>query len=150
MGRETIRIRDLANPVLTDLQRQAVASAPPVTMTDQAVLDAARARTGLEDFGPEDFRERLRVWLASFEEDTGLGPLGRATMFGEAVRYASSRLRVEDLIRRHPEILDVPIDRPIVIAGLPRSGTTWTRRYTDGHGLPGRERTQLGGNHVHH
>ena len=69
MGRETIRIRDLANPVLTDLQRQAVASAPPVTMTEQAVLDAARARTGLEDFGPEDFRERLRVWLTSFEED---------------------------------------------------------------------------------
>ena len=34
MGRETIRIRDLANPVLTDLQRQAVASAPLVTMTD--------------------------------------------------------------------------------------------------------------------
>ena len=124
MGRETIRIRDLANPVLTDLQRQAIESAPPVTMTEQAVLDAARARTGLEDFGPEDFRERLRVWLASFEEDLGLGPLGRATMFGEAVRYASSRLRVEDLIRRHPEILDVPIDRPIVIAGLPRSGTT--------------------------
>ena len=124
MGRETIRIHDLANPVLTDLQRQAIESAPPVTMTEQAVLDAARARTGLEDFGLEDFRERLRVWLTSFEEDTGLGPLGRATMFGEAVRYASSRLRVEDLIRRHPEILDVPIDRPILIAGLPRSGTT--------------------------
>ena len=124
MGRDTIRIRDLANPVLTDLQRQAIASAPPVTMTEQAVLDAARARTGLDDFGPEDFRDRLRVWLASFEEDSGLGPLGRATMFGEAVRYAASRLRVEDLIRRHPEILDVQIDRPIIIAGLPRSGTT--------------------------
>ena len=98
MGRDTIRIRDLANPVLTDLQRQAIASAPPVTMTEQAVLDAARKRTGLDDFGSEDFRDRLRVWLASFEEDSGLGPLGRATMFGEAVRYAASRLRVEDLM----------------------------------------------------
>ena len=64
------------------------------------------------------------MWLASFDEDDGLGPLGRATMFGEAVRYAASRLRVEDLLRRHPEILAVPIDRPIIIAGLPRSGTT--------------------------
>jgi hypothetical protein len=124
MGRDTIRIRDLAHPVLTDLQRQAIAAAPTVEMSEQAVLDAARSRTGLDDFGADDFRERLRVWLASFEEDRDLGPLGRATMFGEAVRYASNRLRVEDLIRRHPEILEVQIDRPIVIAGLPRSGTT--------------------------
>jgi hypothetical protein len=124
MGRDTIRIDDLAKPLLTELQRQAIAAAPRVEMTEQAVLDAARARTGLDDFGSEDFRERLRVWLASFEEDRGLGPLGRATMFGEAVRYAASRLRVEDLLRRHPAIRDVEIDRPIVIAGLPRSGTT--------------------------
>jgi len=124
MARESIRIDDLGSPQLTELQRQAIASAPAVVMTEQAVLEAARARTGLDDFGPDDFRERLRVWLQSFDEDSGLGPLGRATMFGEAVRYAANRLRVEDLIRRHPEILDVRIDRPIVIAGLPRSGTT--------------------------
>lgn len=124
MGRDRIRITDLASPQLTELQRQVIAAATPVAMTEAAVLEAARARTGFSDFGPEDFRERLAVWLASFEEDTGLGPLGRATMFGEAVRYAASRLRVEDLLRRHPEILEVRIDRPIIIAGLPRSGTT--------------------------
>ena len=124
MTRDTIRIRDLASPVLTELQRQVIAGAPQVEMSERAVIDSARARTGLTDFGADDFRERLRVWLASFEEDRGLGPLGRATMFGEAVRYASNRLRVEDLVRRHPEVLDVEIDRPIIIAGLPRSGTT--------------------------
>jgi hypothetical protein len=124
MSGDTIRIADLGAPALTGLQRQAIAAAPPVTMSETAVLDAARARTGLSDFGPEDFRERLRVWLKSFDEDMDLGPLGRATMFGEAVRYASNRLRVEDLLRRHPEIRNVVIDRPIVIAGLPRSGTT--------------------------
>ena len=36
----------------------------------------------------------------------------------------ANRLRIEDLVKRHPEILNVPIDRPIFIAGLPRSGTT--------------------------
>jgi hypothetical protein len=124
MSGDTIRIADLSAPVLTELQRQAIAAAPPVTMSETAVLDAARAHTGLSDFGPDDFRERLRVWLQSFDEDLDLGPLGRATMFGEAVRYASNRLRVEDLLQRHPEIRKVVIDRPIVIAGLPRSGTT--------------------------
>lgn len=120
----TIRITDLSNPELTDLQKAAIAHAPPVEMDADAVLAAARAATGLDDFGPADFRERLEVWLAAFDADKGLGPLGRAGMFGDCVRYASTRLRVEDLYRRHPEIANVVIDRPIVIAGLPRSGTT--------------------------
>jgi hypothetical protein len=36
----------------------------------------------------------------------------------------ANRLRVEDVLARHPEILGVAIERPIVVAGLPRSGTT--------------------------
>lgn len=119
-----IHIDDLGAPRLTEAQRAAIASAPPVAMEVEAVLAAARAATGLADFGAPDFRERLAVWLQSFDEDTGLGPLGRATMFGECVRYASTRLRVEDMFGRHPEIAQVPIDRPIMVAGLPRSGTT--------------------------
>lgn len=121
---ETIRITDLANPVLTPEQRGAIESMPTIAMDVEAVLGAARALTGLNDFGSPDFIERLSVWLQSFEEDRGLGPLGRATMFGECVRYAATRLRVQELLSRHPEILRVQIDRPIVIAGLPRSGTT--------------------------
>jgi hypothetical protein len=120
----TIRIQDLANPQLTPLQRQAIDSAPAVRFDEDAVLEAARRATGLRDFGSEDFRERLRVWLQSFQEDTDLGPLGRAGLFGDAVRYASNRLRLEDLVSKHPEILSIPIDRPLLIAGLPRSGTT--------------------------
>lgn len=124
MSGNSIRIDDLGRPVLTDLQQQAIAAAPAVTMDEAAVLSAARKATGLSDFGSEDFRERLRVWLQSFEEDRDLGPLGRAGMFADAVRYASNRLRLEDLLQRHPEILQQAINRPIIIAGLPRSGTT--------------------------
>jgi hypothetical protein len=119
-----IRIDDLAHPRLTDRQSAAIAGAPPVTLTTEAVLDAARAATGLSDFGAADFRARLALWLQSFEEDRDLTALGRATLFGECVRYASSRLRIEDLLRRHPEIERIAIDRPIMVAGLPRSGTT--------------------------
>lgn len=119
-----IRIDDLADPRLTERQQGAIDAAPPVTMAVAGVLDAARAATGLSDFGAGDFRERLAIWLASFDEDRDLTALGRATMFGECVRYASARLRIEDLWRRHPEIAAVEIDRPIMVAGLPRSGTT--------------------------
>ena len=123
---DAIRITDLAAPVLTSVQKGAIeaASRMPVTFAEAAVLEAAVKQTGLSDFGPDEFRERLGVWLQSVEEDADLGPVGRIGVFRDLVRYASNRLRLEDLLRRHPEILDVAIERPIIIAGLPRSGTT--------------------------
>lgn len=119
-----IHVEDLKHPVLTDIQKQAIASAPSLTMSVQAVLKDAMARTGLSGFGPDDFKERLAIWLQSVDEDPGLGALGRSLAYEQMVNSAARRLRVEDLIARHPEILDVEIDRPLIIAGLPRSGTT--------------------------
>jgi len=121
-----IRIDDLATPVLTPLQKAVIdgAARAPVHFSEQAVLDAAMEKTGLRDFGSDDFRERLRIWLTSIEEDADLGPVGRIGVYRDLVRYAANRLRLEDLCRRHPEILEVEIRQPIVIAGLPRSGTT--------------------------
>jgi len=121
-----IRIRDLADPELSPLQKAAIDGAAqiPVAFSVASVLDQARDQTGLFDFGADDFRERLAVWLQSVEEDAGLGPVGRVGVFRDIVRYAANRLRFEDLLRRHPEILEVEIRRPIIVAGLPRSGTT--------------------------
>ncbi len=121
-----IRIVDLASPVLTDVQQLAVDATKDlqVDLSEQVVLDKAMHRTGLSDFGADDFRERLRLWLQSANEDAELAPIGRIGVLSDCVRYAGNRLRLEDLVKRHPEILDVRIDRPIIIAGLPRSGTT--------------------------
>jgi hypothetical protein len=121
-----IRITDLAQPILTEDQRAAIeqASKIPVSLTEDAVLVAARRQTGLSDFGADDFRARLRVWLRAVDEDVGLGPLGRLGLFAQCVRLLANRLRLEDLLRRHPDILDVPVRRPIIVVGLPRSGTT--------------------------
>lgn len=121
-----IRIDDLTNPQLTDFQKMAVEAAKkiPITFSEQAVLDAARKQTGLSDFGSDDFRERLAVWIEAIEEDSELSAVGRIGIFRDISRYAASRLRFEDLVKRHPEILEVEIERPIIIAGLPRSGTT--------------------------
>jgi hypothetical protein len=44
--------------------------------------------------------------------------------FGDCVRNASNRLLIQDLLARHPEILEIEIDRPVIVVGLPRSGTT--------------------------
>lgn len=121
-----IRIEDLADPVLSDLQRAVIDAVArmSVTLSEDAVLGAAEKQTGLSDYGRDDFRERLRTWLLAIHEDTELGPVGRIGAFNDCVRYAANRLRFEDLMRRHPEIDDEAIARPIIIVGLPRSGTT--------------------------
>lgn len=123
---EAVSIDDLLAPQLSDIQKNLLAygAAHPVPLTEQAVLDAARTRTGLSDFGPEDFRERLNLLLDEWNSDPCMTGLWRMTLMGYATRYAANRLLIHDTLKRHPEIHDEVIDRPIIVAGLPRSGTT--------------------------
>ncbi len=124
--REDIRIADLAQPRLNEAQRAALAwgESQPVELRAEAVLSAARARTGLADFGAPDFRERLGLLCEEWDADRALTAMHRAVLFGYLLRYASNRLLIEDTLKRHPEILTEKIDRPVIVTGLPRSGTT--------------------------
>ena len=121
-----IRINDLATPRLDDVQRLALeyGERHPVQLTEDAVLDAARTRTGLTSFGPDDFRARMNLWLGDVAADTNRTALGRRMIFDYCVRYAANRQRIFDLLTRHPEIRATPIVAPVVVVGLPRSGTT--------------------------
>lgn len=121
-----IALTDLRNPVLTPAQRGALeaTAAVEVSLTRDAVLEAARVQTGLSNFGAEDFLPRLDVWLQAIDEDANASSITRLNLFQMTVRYAATRLRLEDFVRSHPQVLDIAIDRPIIVAGLPRSGTT--------------------------
>ena len=121
-----IRIEDLRAPILTDIQKAALAHGEnnPVELTLDAVEAMAVERTGLSDFGPEDYRERLALWLSEVDQDGERTAIGRFGFFNDSVRHAASRLLIHDLLKRHPEIHDIEIERPIIVIGLPRSGTT--------------------------
>lgn len=84
--------------------------------------------TGLDDFGPDDYREGLEVLLDSYAREAALTPFGnkvkRAFLRGALV----ARLLSEAAWRRHPEHAEVAIDRPIFVTGLPRTGTTALHR----------------------
>lgn len=123
---EVFHIDDMLAPVLTDLQRAALAGAAQASFdfSAQAILAAATAQTGLTDFGAMDFVERLELWCQCVKDDSFLTPISHAGLWTMFLRYASDRLRVEDICKRHPEILEIVIDRPIIVAGPPRSGTT--------------------------
>jgi len=119
-------VPDMRAPVLSDLQKAALEGAAQMRFdfSAEAILTAARAQTGLTDFGPMDFVERLALWCQCVKEDACLSPVSHAALWTMFLRYASDRLKIEDLCKRHPEILDIQIDRPIIVAGPPRSGTT--------------------------
>jgi hypothetical protein len=121
-----IEIDDLLEPRLNEAQIAAIAygDATPVEFSEQAVLDEARRRTGLSDFGPDDFRPRMNMLFDEWNADAGLSNIHRITLWGYVTRYAANRLLIQDMLKRHPEIHDEVIDRPIIVAGLPRSGTT--------------------------
>ncbi|HEU5007294.1 MAG TPA: sulfotransferase [Jatrophihabitantaceae bacterium] len=88
-----------------------------------AIVERARASTGLHDLGSEHVRDYLEAWCADLDAPL-LSDAGRARLARLAVRNLETRLRVEDTVRRHPEILDVQLPRIVRIAGLARSGTT--------------------------
>ncbi len=123
---DDIRIDDLAQPRLDAAQRAALAwgESQPVELTVAAVLAAARARTGLTDFGADDFRARLALLCEEWDADKPLTALHRGVLFGYLSRYACNRLLIHDTLKRHPRILAERIDRPVIVTGLPRSGTT--------------------------
>ncbi|MCP5055420.1 MAG: sulfotransferase [bacterium] len=95
-----------------------------VVFRRERVLAEAEKRTGLSDFGSPDFEERLDLWLESLDADETLSGVGRVGAYRDCVRYASARLRMEDFVTRNPDVLDLEIERPIIVVGLPRSGTT--------------------------
>ena len=125
---QEIRIDDMADPVVTPAIRTARNGPPnePDRMTvDEVLARAVADADGLDDFGEDQsFRERMAVTLQAWKEDAGLTRGGRITLLNHLVRVMVNRLRIEDLVNRHPEILEIKIDRPLFIAGLPRSGTT--------------------------
>ncbi|MBW2268598.1 MAG: sulfotransferase [Deltaproteobacteria bacterium] len=121
-----IRISDLANPEHTDLVKGMIegAAAQPITLSVDAVLAAAAQEGATFAWMDDAYRERMGVILSACAEDPGLSPLGRGLHFSYCVRYVVQRSRLEALYREHPEIAEVEIRRPVIIAGLPRSGTT--------------------------
>jgi hypothetical protein len=120
---------DLAAPQFSPAAREMLDAmevmGADLELTPAAICQQAEAETGLSDYGddPELF-ERLAVLLTALDSEAKLSGAGRVTARAQVVGHVRNRLLLEDTVRRHPEILDERIERPIVIAGLPRTGTT--------------------------
>lgn len=91
---------------------------------EPALHEIAREQTGLEDFGDPVYLEGLRVLLGVYDGDCDLTPVGAIGAKYKLVHVLKQRLRAEQAFKEHPSILTRPIERPLVITGLIRTGST--------------------------
>lgn len=122
-----IDLDDLTAPVLTELQRQILdyTDAREVTFDIEEMLGEAVSTAAADDLDEDDgLMDRLRAHIAAIEADTGLRQLARGTLRARIVRLLRNRLSLNDLLRRYPEIRDIAITAPLIVVGMPRSGTT--------------------------
>ena len=96
----------------------------PVDLSREHLMAAARKQTGLSDWGEDDFLTPLTVLLDAYEKEANLSLLGRVIMQKTMERLLANRLLIQRDFTNHPEILQKPVDKPLFIIGLPRTGTT--------------------------
>lgn len=111
------------------LQRLGVARP---SLSRESLLRSARKQSGLSDLG-SDFDEpvsqdSLRRLLEALDGEARLHPFGRLVIRETLVTSLVTRMRLEQLSREHPEIAAIPVERPVFIAGLARTGTTLLHR----------------------
>lgn len=119
---DTPRAFRALNATLRPVARRAVSLDP------SSIERAARRRARLDDFGDDRFRAPLEILCAALDEEARLHPIGRLSARQQLVGLLTTRLRVHDLVRRHPEILEAPVVAPVVVLGMPRTGTTALQR----------------------
>ena len=95
---------------------------PALSFDDLA--EAARQAAGSSDFGGTSFLEPLRRLVESIEDTADLHAFGRFYVKNVLTGLLANRLRLADLWKRRPEILRETITKPLVVLGLPRTGTT--------------------------
>ncbi len=123
---QEIEITDLREPE-RDAREQSIfdyALRLEVDLDTEGIIAEAEGATGRTDVGDPTLVDRLRAQVGAVEADAGLTGIGRMIIRKRLVGLYQARLRFEDFVHRHPEALEVDLDPPIVVVGLPRSGTT--------------------------
>jgi Sulfotransferase family len=121
-----VRIEDLRAPQ-RDARETALyefAVGMKVDLDVDTMIAEARRATGIPVFENESVLNRLAAQVAAIEADVGLSGLGRYIVRERLVGLLKARLRFDDFVRRHPEALEVELAPPVIVVGLPRSGTT--------------------------
>lgn len=94
----------------------------------EGLMAAAAQEAGLDDFGDQHFLTGLHKFMDAAPVEAKLNAVGEQMVYGGIIKLLVNRLRYVEDVKNHPEILDEKITKPIIILGLPRTGTTKLQR----------------------
>ena len=123
-----VQINDLLQPLFPEGVEEALNAteqeAETINWSVNAVKDHAMKATGLDNFGDNLIDQPLELLTAIGDSIQTFRPSGKVSFWNTLVAIASQRLLLVDYIKRNPEIHEIEIKSPIIIAGQPRTGTT--------------------------
>ena len=90
----------------------------------ERLVARACERASLDDFGGDSWREGLTLLVQTVDSAPGVSEGGRDYVYGQFVDALWNRLRVVDYLKQHPAVAAERIERPLVVLGLPRTGTS--------------------------
>lgn len=96
----------------------------PINLSLENLLATAKKEASLDDFGDDSFKPPLQRLLKSLEIEAQLNLMGRMIARNNLLGLLKNRLQIIDTFKRHPEIREEKIERPIIVVGPPRTGTT--------------------------
>lgn len=97
------------------------------TALDQ-LHDVVAKEAGSTDFGPSDYLPGLKVLLQSMDYDPHFSETGRRAAWGQVVDVLRGRVHAIQSMKDNPGFDAQPIVSPVVITGVPRTGTTALHR----------------------
>ena len=92
--------------------------------TPDDILKIAAGRTGLTEVESDSWRDGLAIIIDEVNSSPAFTPFGRERILTDCADALGRRLQIHDYIQSHPEVLDTPVERPLVVLGMPRTGTT--------------------------
>ena len=95
-----------------------------IRLDPDELLEEAVRRSGLSDFGGDAFLEPYRLFVTALDGEAKLHPIGRILARGDLRGWLENRLRLAEARKRCPEIARAQVRAPLVITGLPRTGTS--------------------------
>jgi hypothetical protein len=88
------------------------------------LMDQARSKIGLDEFGSDSFVPGLEVLCAAIEKEARLNAVGERAVWRQLRQLLINRLEIEECYRLHPEIEEQRIVSPWFGLGLPRTGSS--------------------------
>jgi len=103
------------------------ATRPRLPRADE-LLDLALKRGRRRDFADRSFIRPFERLLEACDAEADLSLLGIRALRVDVLRFLRNLLRFEEFEAACPSVLSRPIQAPVFITGMPRSGTTFLHR----------------------